>query len=153
MDINEFESRFMNENKDTVNKNALMFNKFVTKPITKEFLNRTFASLDLDDFFEVKKLSPRKSKYKAPEHLIKNLASSELYINKEIPEIAKKQCTNIPEPIPKAVSIPWALPLANDCRKIIAVSGPGDITANKCAIAAEKNIINQQSQVLFLIEF
>lgn len=90
MDINEFESRFMNENKDTVNKNALMFNKFVTKPITKEFLNRTFASLDLDDFFEVKKLIPRKSKYKAPEHLIKNLASSELYINKEIPEIAKK---------------------------------------------------------------
>ena len=52
MDINEFESRFINENKDTVNKNALMFNKFVTKPITKEFLNRTFASLDLDDFLK-----------------------------------------------------------------------------------------------------
>ena len=106
MDINEFESRFMNENKDTVNKNALMFNKFVTKPMTKEFLNKTFGSLDLDDFFEVKKLSPRKSKYKAPEHLIKNLASSELYINNVIPEIAKKQCMNMPKPMPRAVRIP-----------------------------------------------
>ena len=59
MDINELGSRFIKENKDTVNKNAFIFNKFVTKPITKGFLNMTFVSSDLDDFFEIKKLIPR----------------------------------------------------------------------------------------------
>ena len=56
----------------------IIFNKLVTKPITKGFLNKIFDSSDLDDFFEIKKLSPRYSKYNAPMHLIKNLASSEL---------------------------------------------------------------------------
>ena len=59
MDINEFGSRLIKENKDTVNKNAFIFNKLVTKPITKGFLNMTFVSSDLDDFFEIKKLIPR----------------------------------------------------------------------------------------------
>ena len=59
MDINELGSRLIKENKDTVNKNAFIFNKLVTKPITKEFLNMTFFSSDLDDFFEIKKLIPR----------------------------------------------------------------------------------------------
>ena len=59
MDINELGSRFIKENKDTVNKNAFIFNKLVTKPTTKGFLNITFVSLDLDDFFEIKKLIPR----------------------------------------------------------------------------------------------
>ena len=52
MDINEFGSRLIKENKDTVNKNAFIFNKLVTKPITKGFLNITFVSSDLGDFFE-----------------------------------------------------------------------------------------------------
>ena len=56
MDINELGSRFIKENKDTVNKNAFIFNRLVTKPITKGFLNKTFVSLDLDDFFVIKKL-------------------------------------------------------------------------------------------------
>ena len=59
MDINELGSRFIKENKETVNKNAFIFNKLVTKPITKGFLNKTFVSSDLDDFFEIKKLIPR----------------------------------------------------------------------------------------------
>ena len=63
---------------DQVNRNAFTFNKFVTKPITNGFLNRAFASSDLDDFFETKKLIPIQSKYKAPKNLIKNLASSEV---------------------------------------------------------------------------
>ena len=59
MDITEFGSRLIKENKDTVNKNAFIFNKLVTKPITKGFLNITFVSSDLDDFVEIKKLIPR----------------------------------------------------------------------------------------------
>ena len=51
MDINELGSRFIKENKDTVNKNAFIFSKLVTKPITKGFLKKTFdsSSSDLDD--------------------------------------------------------------------------------------------------------
>ena len=49
IDINELGSRFIKENKDTVNKNAFIFNRLVTKPITKGFLNKTFVSLDLDE--------------------------------------------------------------------------------------------------------
>ena len=59
MDINELGSRLIKENKDTVNKNAFMFSKLVTKPITNGFLNKTFTSFDLDDFFKIKKLIPR----------------------------------------------------------------------------------------------
>ena len=59
MDINELESRFIKENKDTVNKNAFTFNKLVTNPMIKGFTNKTFTSSDLDDFFEIKKLIPR----------------------------------------------------------------------------------------------
>ena len=62
MDINELESRFIKENKETVNRNAFTFNKLVTKPITKGFLNKTFDSSALDDFFKIKKLIPRYSK-------------------------------------------------------------------------------------------
>ena len=62
IDISELGSRFIKENKDTVNKNAFIFNRLVTKPITKGFLNKTFDSSGLDDFFEIKKLSPRYSK-------------------------------------------------------------------------------------------
>ena len=51
MDINELGSRFIKENKDTVNKNAFMFSKLVIKLITNGFLNKTFTSLDLDVFF------------------------------------------------------------------------------------------------------
>ena len=54
MDINELESRFIKENKDTVNKNAFTFNKLVTNPMIKGFLNKTFTSSDSDDFFEIK---------------------------------------------------------------------------------------------------
>ena len=54
IDISELGSRFIKENKDTVNKNAFIFNRLVTKPITKGFLNKTFVSLDLDDFFVIK---------------------------------------------------------------------------------------------------
>ena len=61
MDINELGSRFIKENKETVNKNAFIFSKLVTKPIIKGFLKKTFdsSSSDLDDFFEIKKLIPR----------------------------------------------------------------------------------------------
>ena len=41
------------------NKNAFIFNKLVTSPTTKAFLNKTFDSSALDDFFEIKKLIPR----------------------------------------------------------------------------------------------
>ena len=37
----------------------------------------------------------------------------------------------IPKPIPSAVRIPADRPLAKDCWKIIAVSGPGDMTASR----------------------
>ena len=59
MDINELGSRLIKENKDTVNKNAFIFNKLVTKPIIKGFLNKTFASSELGDLLTIKKLIPR----------------------------------------------------------------------------------------------
>jgi hypothetical protein len=54
-----------------------------------------------------------------------------LYKSIEIPEIAKRQCKKIPVPMPRAVRIPELRPFAKDCWKIIAVSGPGDMTASR----------------------
>ena len=53
-----------------------------------------------------------------------------------MPNIARKQWINIPTPIPNAHNKPPLLLLSETSLIIIAVSGPGLITANKWAKAA-----------------
>jgi hypothetical protein len=45
-------------------------------------------------------------------------------------------------PIPKAAYIPATLPYKFTCLIIIAVSGPGLVSAMRCAIEDQINIIN-----------
>ena len=68
--------RFIKENKETVNKNALTFNKFVINPIRNEFCKKDFGSLLSEELLKIKKLRPIYSKYKPPKILMNNFASS-----------------------------------------------------------------------------
>ena len=75
--------------------------------------------------------------------LIRSLYKSLENINKDIPLIAKKQWTEIPKPIPKAAMNPDLRPCKVTCLIIIAVSGPGLVSAMKWAIDDHINIISK----------
>ena len=51
-----------------------MFSKFVTKPITNGFSNRTLLRSDLDDFFETKKLIQDRADIRLPNSFYKKFS-------------------------------------------------------------------------------
>ena len=66
----------MKIDRETVNKNALTFNKLVINPIRNGFCNKDFGSLLSEELLKIKKLRPIYSKYKPPKILMNNFASS-----------------------------------------------------------------------------
>ena len=56
MATKKLEPRSINENRETVNKNAFTFNKFVINPIRNGFCRKDFESFLLDDLLKQKSL-------------------------------------------------------------------------------------------------